>query len=455
MKTRVYQLSHLLFSLSLCFGFQSCNKEDFYQKEFLDNPFKDSPVTTGSVNNGSQAGDIPGTSSGSQGGANGTSTGGATGSTTGNSTGSTTGGQTTGGQTTGGAAGSTDGSVTSGSSTGSASGGVNGSTTSGSATGGQGTGGVDGTTTSGSSTGGTTTGGTTTGGTTTMSCSTSPTSCILETFKQAVSQTKKIDIVWIIDNSGSMADEQMALGQNFSAFIDDFITKNVDFKMAITTTDTSTSYLKGFMVPGSDTKLTSAKAALDESQFKTDFNNLVKVGITGSGYEKGLEASEGFMQKYAASFLRADAYLAVVLVSDEEDQSPKTPTAYTDYLKSFKSQAGLVKFYTIADINKTNSGYGISTGADRYTKASSETGGVIADIRNDFYHNLSDMGDSIINLLDSFALANSPVTGSMIVYVNNVETTDYTYDAETRSIRFDVNKLPPVGAEIKVLYRKQ
>jgi hypothetical protein len=161
------------------------------------------------------------------------------------------------------------------------------------------------------------------------------------------------------------------------------------------------------------------------------------------------------MQKYAASFLRPDAYLAVVLVSDEEDQSFRAVNSYTNYLKSFKSQAGLVKFYTIADTNKTNTGYGISTGADRYINASIETGGVIADIRNDFYLSLSDMGDSIINLLDSFALANSPLPGSMSVYINNVQTTDYTFDAATRSIKFDANRLPPVGADIKVYYIKQ
>jgi hypothetical protein len=299
---------------------------------------------------------------------------------------------------------------------------------------------------------------TTTGGTT--GSSTGGTTGVVheskeEIFHQAASQTKKLDIVWIIDNSGSMADEQQALGTNFSAFIDDFITKDVDFKMAITTTDASSSTLKGKMVTGSDTKLTSAKAQANETQFKSDFRNLVKVGTSGSGNEKGLEASEGFMQKYAASFIRPDAYLAVVLLSDEEDQSSKTVAQYTDFLKSFKSEAGLVKFYTIADINKTNSGSGITVGAERYMQASNNTAGTIADIRDDFYRSLESMGDSIINLLDSFALGNDPVAGSLKVYINGSLTTDYTFDAASRSIKFDSNHLPPVGAEVKVTYLKQ
>lgn len=476
MKTRVASITNLVFSLTFCLGLASCNKEDFYEKEYLDNPFQDN-TTSGMVDSGSQGGNDSGSVGGTQGGVDTGVNGGTTGSATGSSTNGGVDGSTTGGNDTGSTTGGVDGSTTSGSTTG----GVDGSTTSGSTTGGvdgsttsgSTTGGVDGSTTSGSTTG-STTGGTTgssTGGY--VDCNqghgndasgvdgSNPTvatdpRCKKESFRQASSQTKKLDIVWIIDNSGSMSDEQTALGTNFSAFIDEFITKDVDFKMAITTTDTSSSTKKGQMVAGSDVKLTSAKAQENEAQFKSDFRNLVKVGISGSGYEKGLEASEGFMQKYASSWMRSDAYLAVVVLSDEEDQSAKTVEQYTDYLKSFKSEAGLVKVYSIVDVNKTNCCQsGISTGGERYIAASNNTAGVVSDIRNDFHSSLSAMGDQIINLLDSFALANDPVPGTLKVYVNGVESNDYTFDATSRSIKFDSNHLPPVGAEITVTYVKQ
>lgn len=464
-------------------GLQSCNKDEFYEKEYLD-PFPDTE-TTGTVDAGTQGGVDSGVDGTAQGGVTGSSTtgdtnGGVDGSTTGGSTTGSTVGGTDGSVTTGGTDGSTtggvDGSTTSGSTTGSTTGGVDGSTTSGSTTGST-VGGVDGSTTSGSTTGGTT--GSTTGGTTGTStggygdCNqghgndsdgqdeSNPTigtdpRCKRESFNQASSQTKKLDIVWIIDNSGSMSDEQSALGSNFSAFIDEFITKDVDFKMAVTTTDTSTADKKGKMVYGSDTKLTSAKARENETQFKSDFTNLVRVGTSGSGYEKGLGASEGFMEKYAASWVRPDAYLAVVVLSDEEDQSAKTVAEYTDFLKSHKSEAGLVKVYSIVDVNNTNCcASGISTGGQRYIQASNNTAGVVSDIRNDFHSSLSAMGDSIINLLDSFALANAPVAGTLKVYVNGTESTDYTFDAASRSIKFNANAIPPVGAEVTVYYIKQ
>jgi hypothetical protein len=452
MKTRVSQITNLFFSVTFCLGLASCNKEDFYEKEYLDNPFQD-PTSEGTVDGGGQGGVDSGVDGGTQGGVDSGVDGGTSGSTTGSSTSGVSDGSTTSGSTGGG----TDGGST---------GGVDGSTTSGSTDGG-----TDGSTTGGTD-GGTT--GSTTGGSTggygecnqghgndadgvdesNPTIGTDP-KCKNEIFHQSSEQTKKLDVVWIIDNSGSMSDEQNDLGSNFSAFIDNFITKNVDFKMAITTTDTSTQDKKGKMVYGSDVKLTSAKAQENEAQFKSDFNSLVKVGVYGSGYEKGLAASEGFMQKYAATFLRPEAYLAVVVLSDEEDQSPNTVGYYTDFMKSFKSEAGLVKVYTIADIHKTNSGSGITTGADRYIEASNQTAGEVADIRNDFHQFLSTMGDSIINLLDSFALENAPVDGTLRVYVNGVETVDYTYDSSSRSIKFNPNNLPPVGAEISVYYIKQ
>ncbi len=452
MKTRVWNLATLVLFLMLSLGFVSCNKEDFYKKDELQNPFQD-PNTTGTVDNGGQNGSSTATAGSTQGGVDGTqgTTGSSTGGTTGGVDGSTTSGSTTGtvdGSTDGGV----DGSTTSGSTTGTTVGGVDGTTTSGTTTGST-VGGVDGSTTSGSTTGGTT-------GTTTPDCgpnvSNRDARCVEETFSQNAAQTKKLDIVWVIDNSGSMQDEQDSLGTNFDAFINNFITKDVDFKMAVTTTDASTPAKKGEMVFGSSTLLTSAKARENENKFKDDFKNLVRVGTSGSGNERGLEGAEGFMTKYASTFLRPDAYLAVVILSDEEDQSANSVDYYTDLLKSNKSSDGLVKVYSIVDVTMSNvGGQGVSTGYLRYHAASSNTAGSTLDIRDNFAASLASMGDSIINLLDSFAMGNDIVTGSLKVYVNGVESTDYTYDSASRSIKFDNAHIPAVGSEIKVYYLKQ
>jgi hypothetical protein len=50
-------------------------------------------------------------------------------------------------------------------------------------------------------------------------------------------ETNKVDILWIIDNSSSMCQEQNALTENFDAFIEGLAGINADFRLAVTTTD--------------------------------------------------------------------------------------------------------------------------------------------------------------------------------------------------------------------------
>lgn len=459
MKTTISNYGRLSLLLLLCAGFTSCNKDDFYQKDSL----IPEPETTGTVDSGSQGGVDSGVGS-TQGGVEAGVAGG------------TEGGATTGSSTTGGTDGSTAGGATAGSTTGGTDGSTTGGTT-GSTTGGT-TGGTTGSTT-GTTTGGTT--GSTTGGTV-YDCNNGhgndadgvdesnpgagsggpnaekdawiAENCKMDTFAGKSSQ-QKLDVMWIVDNSRSMEDEQDALGTNFNAFINEFIDTDVDFKMAITTTDTSSYSLKGRMVTGSDIKLTSAKAKENANQFMADFKSLVQVGTSGSGYEKGLAASEGFMQKYSSSFIRPDAYLAVIVVTDEDDQSAKTPVEYVNFLKSFKANAGLVKVYSICDSAGTNTGSGITTGCARYASASNASSGTVSNIRNDFHASLSQMGDSLINLLDSFALSQAPAAGTLVVSVNGSIVTEYTYNSASRSIKFNAGHVPDAGAVIKVSYQKK
>jgi hypothetical protein len=269
--------------------------------------------------------------------------------------------------------------------------------------------------------------------------------CMKENFTQT-DPRKKLDILWVIDDSGSMRDEQAALAANFDAFITDFLTKDTDFKMAITTTDINKN---GQMISESDVKLTSAKAKADPAQFKADFKQLVNVGTNGSGIERGLSASEGFMIKHAASFNRRDAYLALVILSDEEDQSQKATTAYVDFLKTFKESAGLVKIYSIIDVDNLKAGH------ERYKDASSSTSGSVASIKGDFYKTLNEIAVSISSLLDSFALAHDAVADTIEVTVDGVMVTSFTYDAATRSIKFDVGSIPPKGSKIVIAYQKK
>jgi hypothetical protein len=277
---------------------------------------------------------------------------------------------------------------------------------------------------------------------------------VSEEFTQSSEGNEKVDILWVVDDSGSMGDEQSALAFNFNAFILDFLNKDIDFQMGITTTD-GTSRGDGKW-RGHYKHLTSTAAAENEEKFLRDFKRTVKVGTRGSPREMGLHTGLRFLQRYAdrksVPFLRDDAYLVVVILSDEEDQSPKSVEHYVKELKNFKQQDGLFKLYSIVTKQKTGNRW--ESVGTKYINASQMSNGVSTDIKEDFYHILRNMGSSIVNLTKSFALSQSPHAGEIKVSVDGVVKEEgWSFDSETSSLRFNDDSLPRIGAKIVVEYK--
>ena len=277
---------------------------------------------------------------------------------------------------------------------------------------------------------------------------------VTDEFVQDQNAPKKLDILWVVDNSGSMSDNQNALAYNFEVFINQFVNKNVDFKMAITTTDPRQS-LVGEIWNNSHLYLNSEKIQQNKDQFILDFKNLIKVGTRGSGIESGILASRKFVEKHHTTFLRSDAYFVIFYISDEEDQSPGAVQSYIDYILQKKSNPGLIKAYSIVNMSKTYSTSGLANGYSRYQTVSEQTSGSVSDINENFYETLIKIGENIAILIDSFALSKQP-SGAIKVFVNNNEILDgWSFDINTRSIMFDQNAVPNSGSTIKIVYQTQ
>ena len=83
-----------------------------------------------------------------------------------------------------------------------------------------------------------------------------------------------LDVLWVIDNSGSMYPFQTNLSTNIGSFMPAFVSSGADYRMAVITTDRSTfSTIIDPTNPNAELLLSS----------------LVVTGITGSGTEKGIE----------------------------------------------------------------------------------------------------------------------------------------------------------------------
>ena len=192
----------------------------------------------------------------------------------------------------------------------------------------------------------------------------------------------------------------------------------------------------------------------------TDFKDMVKVGVRGSGWEKGLKASEVFTNRFQNKWLRDDAYYAIVYVSDEADQSEKEVAEHLKQISKWKENDNLIKAYSIVDLsyqNQNPSSYkgrrGIQRGHERYLEMSERTGGSSSSIKGDFHETLLDMGSQIATLTTQFSLSAVPYdTTDIRVLVDGVEVTEWNYVSASNSIQFNVDAAPTDNAQIEVIY---
>jgi hypothetical protein len=177
----------------------------------------------------------------------------------------------------------------------------------------------------------------------------------------------KVDILVVVDNSGSMAQEQAALAANFPRLIEELMAPSnplhnavTDLHVGIVSTDLGSA---GFDLPtcgngalgfafGDDGRLRNtpspavagcgasyptflarveAQADYPLSRMGEDFRCLATLGTNGCGFEQQLEAARRALVEHArpggvnAGFLRDDSILAVLWVTDEEDCSVADP----------------------------------------------------------------------------------------------------------------------------------
>jgi hypothetical protein len=162
--------------------------------------------------------------------------------------------------------------------------------------------------------------------------------------------THKTDILFVIDNSGSMAEEQEAIATELPAFLDEFREGQgvvQDFRVGVITTSV---YLRAFFdgqehfvtyddqagrlqpVPDAQGRPTDERfLTQDDPELLPRFRQLVRQGTQGSGQETPFEAvrlavtppltTTPVEQGGNGGFLRDGARLLVVVVSDEEDCS--------------------------------------------------------------------------------------------------------------------------------------
>jgi hypothetical protein len=164
---------------------------------------------------------------------------------------------------------------------------------------------------------------------------TNPPGNIVDVFNQAT--LGKSDILWVVDDSGSMAREQSQLASSFPKFFQHLQSQLVDYRIAVTTSDVYNN--GGRLVSSSGYPSVIVGNSQDPNVPNTPnpeaaFAANIHVGTSGSARDEAMESATlglGLLQTSAGTaldagqsvlFLRPEAALFMILVGDGVDYSP-------------------------------------------------------------------------------------------------------------------------------------
>ncbi len=281
-----------------------------------------------------------------------------------------------------------------------------------------------------------------------------------------------VDILWIIDDSGSMADERLILGGDFQGFLDQLVAIQSDYQIGVTSLNDidqgqlrpSVSVSPGLRII---TNATANAAAV--------FQELTSFPASRLHWDQGLRMGELALTPPNTSaggtnvgFVRPGAALALILVTNGEDGSYGDPDYYTRFYRGVKGPGNerLTTFSTLGgdlpngctpavDVGKLG---GKAPPATRYADVSFGTGGVVGSIcDSDFAGTLLRIVQALNTLRRVFPLTLTPAPATLTVTVNGVAipqdvVNGWQYQASTNSVVFLGAYVPPPGAGIQILY---
>ena len=314
------------------------------------------------------------------------------------------------------------------------------------------------------------------------------------TFQQSVTQTNvKVDILWVVDDSGSMESSQQNVAANFQSFINKFQSTNFDYQIAVTTTgawrapidnDSSLSRFRDGLDETSHTGITVIKP--DTPDLEQTFITNIKQGTSGNADERGWQSIAAALtnqDNLNEPFPRQDAILAVIVLTDEDDFSHDgtenvqnipdpynnpdlhDPMLYYDFLYDLTKSTASKRNFMVNTIGildedckaEVETGWGGRKIAERYLGVTEASGGYKGSICDDFSDVMSGISDAILQYTTRFILDREPAVDSIVVKVDGVvipmdSTNGWSYDAEAIAISFNGTAIPGKDAVVSVTF---
>lgn len=284
----------------------------------------------------------------------------------------------------------------------------------------------------------------------------------------------KVDVLMVIDNSGSMADKQMQLGIHMPASLQYAAITGTDFHLGVIDTEMTASNAIGYLhKTNRGTKILTASTP----NLATQFAELANVGTSGyneSCPETALAALTWPNISDPAingGFLRDDASLSIICVTDANAQTFSPPTYYLDQFWNVKPRSRfnynvMGPFLPMAPSGCTYD----SVGSDgRHEAMANLSGGVLEEIcTTDWPTALVHLGTSaFINVGSGSTMylgARPDLSSSMgiVVKIDGITVPEFspqppnarlwTYDVTKNVVTFEAIARPPPNSTVSVSY---
>ncbi|MBF0313843.1 MAG: tandem-95 repeat protein [Oligoflexia bacterium] len=266
-----------------------------------------------------------------------------------------------------------------------------------------------------------------------------------------------VDILWVMDNSGSMEDEQAAVGKSMAVFIKNFADNaNYDFNMQVICTGTFQASEGGrFKTVKSNPnyKFNSASLAQDKNLFINNFKEVIQIPTQSGQKESPYASIKAAYTANPSSFPwnDNDRALIFIIITDTREQSGGTAASWTTQFQAIKAgNLQLLDMFAIVrpgeDSNST------------FKTTVANLGGLYLNL-TDFMNSattadtmMSNISNAVVTLLDSFTLncPGSLIRESVKVTVNGADSTDWSLSADNKTLK--LTKLPAVGSSVVVSY---
>jgi hypothetical protein len=257
---------------------------------------------------------------------------------------------------------------------------------------------------------------------------------VSKTLDVEVQESGEVDILFVVDNSGSMRSEQNHLANRIYGFMD--MIDGLDWQIAMTTTDPRQRTMdkdaewrqwgdgqfrpfdridgRQFILKAGEQPNVRAQEMLATA---------IRTGINGSADERGINAVYRAIERISDTtshqeFFRPNAALAVVLISDEDECSNFNCSgdSFRSYPQNLMGHVHTVfgaekrfRFHSLIWVPGDNNCSGGANAGNIYQEMSLLSGGVVGSICAPNYTSiLQDIGDKVIEDVSSLDLECEP-----------------------------------------------